>query len=147
MNPFRPLSLLPLLALAACAPQPSNVENAAAQATGAEAAPAAGGFPDPLLVAGTEPFWSVKVEGEVLEYTTPETMESPRRLQATRQVDGAGLHLSGQDDEEVFALDVRREPCSDGMSDYEYPYAAEFVLGTRMLKGCARDPAVDMPPL
>lgn len=102
--------------------------------------------PADLQAIGTEPFWSVKVEGDVLVYTTPETMDAPRRLQATRSIDAEGLHLAGGNGDAGFRLDVRRATCSDGMSDREYPFSVSLRLDGKTAKGCAFDPASPPPP-
>ncbi len=141
MNLPRVPFLLLLLGVCACTaqPQPANNEDTGAPAIVDD-------FPPSLQVVGTEPFWGIRIDGETLLYSTPETIDAPRRLEGTRRVDGDGLHFTGQEGEDAFALDVRREPCSDGMSDIEYPYLAEFVSGAQTLQGCARDSSVEMAP-
>ncbi|MCG8277564.1 hypothetical protein [Stenotrophomonas sp. NLF4-10] len=103
-------------------------------------------FPATLQAIGTEPFWSVEVAGDVLLYTTPETMDAPRRLQATRSSDAEGLHLVGGNGDAGLRLDVRREACSDGMSDREYPFSVSLLLDGKTARGCAFDPASPPPP-
>lgn len=143
-KPLRPLLALPLAALLACSPQPEKQDAGLALK---EPEVAAGAFPENLHVIGTEPFWSVKVEGDALAYTTPETMDAPRLLQATtRGSGGDGLHLTGEDDGQPFRLEVRRAACSDGMSDNEYPFSASLLLDGNTVQGCAFDPA-SPPPL
>lgn len=142
MNVLRALLLSPLAAVLACSQQhqsvTEHVSDPSARAAAA-AGPAAARFPQQLQVTGTEPFWGVRVDGEQLHYTTPETLDTPRRLQASRRLDAAGMHFSGHADGDAFALDIERKSCSDGMSDITYPYSAEFVLAGKVLKGCARD--------
>ncbi|MGV8960860.1 MAG: COG3650 family protein [Stenotrophomonas sp.] len=130
--------------LLACSQQSQSTSERVSDASppGQTAAPVTARFPQQLQVAGTEPFWGVRVEGDVLEFTTPETLDAPRRLQAPRRLDAQGLHFNGDADGQVFALEIQHKPCSDGMSDLMHPYTAEFVLGEQTFKGCARDPAV-----
>ncbi len=141
------LGAIPMAAMLACSPSPEK--NAAEVPPVAESPvqhePVAD-FPTNLQAIGTEPFWGVKVEGDVLVYTTPETMDAPRQLHATRSSDAEGLHLAGGEGEGTFRLDVRREVCSDGMSDHEYPFSVSFVRDGDTLKGCAFDqPAPPAP--
>lgn len=151
MHPFRLLSMaLPMATLMACSPATPDANTPARmparEAAAAQADTGMAVFPANLQAAGVEPFWGVKVEGAALTYTTPETMEAPRRLQATRSIDADGLHLAGADGGMPFRLDVRREPCSDGMSDQEYPFSVSWRLDGRTAKGCAFDPASPPPP-
>jgi len=135
------LCAIPMAALLACSPSPGKTDAEAS----ARNEPAAD-FPATLQAIGTEPFWSVKVEGDVLVYTTPETMDAPRQLQATRSSDAEGLHLAGGNGDAGFRLDVRREACSDGMSDREYPFSVSLLLDGKTARGCAFDPASPPPP-
>lgn len=146
MRPFRLLlTTLPMAMLVACSPAAPDADTPAREAAAAQVDPAMAVFPANLQAAGVEPFWGVKVEGGMLAYTTPETMDAPRRLQATRSIDADGLHLTGEDRGTPFRLDVRREPCSDGMSDMTYPFSVSWWLEGKTAKGCAFDPA--SPPL
>lgn len=141
------LCAVPMAALLACSPSTEEKEVEALPATEAQVRnERAADFPANLQAIGTEPFWSVKVEGNVLAYTTPETLHTPRRLQATRSNDAEGLHLAGGNDGVEFRLDVRREACSDGMSDREYPFSVSFMLGGDTMKGCAFDQASPLAP-
>ncbi|MGB3393799.1 MAG: hypothetical protein WA956_12385 [Stenotrophomonas sp.] len=141
------LCAIPMAVLLACSPSPGTTDAEALPAAGPSARnePAAD-FPATLQAIGTEPFWSVKVEGDVLVHTTPETMDAPRQLQATRSSDVEGLHLAGGNGDAGFRLDVRREACSDGMSDREYPFGVSLLLDGKTARGCAFDPALPPPP-
>ena len=140
------LTILPMAMLAACSPAAPDADTPAREAAAAQVDPDMAAFPANLQAAGVEPFWGVKVEGATLAYTTPETMDAPRLLQATRRIDADGLHLAGEDGGTPFRLDVRRDPCSDGMSDMTYPFSVSWLLDGRTAKGCAFDPASPPPP-
>lgn len=139
------LMTLPMAMLAACSPAAPDADTPAREAATAQVDPDMAVFPANLQAAGVEPFWGVEVEGGTLAYTTPETMDAPRRLQATRSIDADGLHLTGEERGTPFRLDVRREPCSDGMSDRTYPFSVSWLLEGKTAMGCAFDPA--SPPL
>jgi uncharacterized membrane protein len=36
-----------------------------------------------------------------------------------------------------FFITLKKEPCSDGMSDIAYTYSASVAVGAENLKGCA----------
>lgn len=147
MPSFRLLSIaLPMVMLLACSPATPDADTPAREAAAAQVDAGIAVFPAALQAAGVEPFWGVKVEGDALTYTTPDTMDAPRQLRATRRVDADGLHLEGEDGGAPFRLDVRREPCSDGMSDISYPFSVSWRLDGRTQKGCAFDPASPPPP-
>lgn len=146
MHPFRLLLVtLPLAMLVACSPAAPDAGASAHEAATVQGDAGMATFPVNLQAAGVEPFWGVEVDVATLTCTTPETMDAPRRLQATRSIDAEGLHLAGEDGGMPFRLDVRREPCSDGMSDREYPFSVSWLLDGKTAKGCAFDQA--SPPL
>jgi len=141
------LCALPMAALLACSPSPGKNDAETLPAAESQARDGlVAGFPANLQAIGTEPFWGVKVEGDALTWTTPEMMDAPRRLQATRSSDADGMHLLGEDAGVPFRLDVRSEACSDRLSDHEYPFTVSFVLGGETLKGCAFDQASPPAP-
>lgn len=123
-----------LLALAAaCAPAQSPAPSAAA------------GFPRQLQALGTEPFWSLAIEGDRVLYTTIEDQTGVRARVRRDEADGR-LTLSGSLAGEALAVTIIPQGCSDGMSDRLYPYAASLRIGTRDLQGCARIPGTPEPP-
>lgn len=135
--------LSPMLGLLACSPQtPQSAASAIPSSAPATSAPAADDYPAVLQAAGTEPFWGVRVDGSALDYSTPDTPQSPRHFEGIREVRDGRLLVHGGEGEGVFRLTLERAACSDGMSDVTHPYMAEFVLGAETFKGCARDPAV-----
>ena len=156
--------LLPTIAIllaCGCRPSPPSATPDATPAPAATAAPAvdapaekrtppaAGrdspaptGTPEPptrYKVVGTEPFWAIDVDGRRLRFTTMED-QAGRVLQAERLAYAKGVNYSGKEGVEAFVLDIHRGPCSDGMSDRTYAYAATFDIGTRHYKGCADVP-------
>ena len=123
------------LALAACATPESPASTdvpSAKRATGQEQVP---------LLAwrafGNEPFWSVRVDGDALVFSTPDD-PSGRTFAGTHalQPDG-GVHYEGKDGDTAFSLDIAKDECSDGMSDNVYALTAEFRYGDMDYKGCA----------
>ncbi|MCL7714431.1 hypothetical protein [Stenotrophomonas mori] len=147
MRSIRPLSMiLPMLLLLACTPAVPEAEAPSAEVPAPRDGEGTAVFPDALQAGGVEPFWGVRVDGQVLTYTTPDTLDAPRRLQAERSVDAEGLHLWGEDGGSPFRLDVRRERCSDGMSDQVHPFSVTWRLDDETAPGCAFDPASPPPP-
>ena len=98
-------------------------------------APAAFIFPDQLQVLGTEPFWSLSIDGVQAIYSTPESAGEPVRLVRTEA--GGLLNLTGTVGGEVLAAQIVPRECSDGMSDRRYSFAATITLGDRTMNGCA----------
>ena len=131
-------------------PQPSEVAGAPAVATLAPAVPA----PVPasntapvgaaFIVMGTEPFWSVKVAGGKATYTTPEDQVGQAFTVVAAQ-DGTGWQFKGTLTGQPFALKLRLETCSDGMSDRSYRYAADLAVMGEARKGCA-EPGTEFKP-
>jgi uncharacterized membrane protein len=145
MKPHRIAFAASILALAACAaPPPPATPAPAADAAVAGSAPTAKRVAgsesvDPLWIlraSGTEPFWSVRVEGRTLTFTTPED-QAGQVMQGERRATADGVEITGSRDGKAFALTVARGECSDGMSDNVYALTAEFRYGDMDYKGCA----------
>jgi uncharacterized membrane protein len=97
--------------------------------------PGAPAIPETFHALGTEPFWGVTVAGIDVRYSTPEITEEVAR-DVIRSASSGVETLSGRFGEVPFALTVRPERCSDGMSDRVYPFAAHLRIGERDLQGC-----------
>ena len=91
----------------------------------------------PLRGLGTEPFWSVRIEGRCVTYSHPEDQAGTRVW--TRYAPGPGGGTwSGALGGRRFELRIRAEPgCSDGMSDKRYPLAVELTVNGERRRGCA----------
>jgi uncharacterized membrane protein len=103
--------------------------------------------PPQVLVSasGTEPFWSVSVTRQGIEYRTPE-QTSPVKFAYSAPIAAQGRPM---DMVQVYRLRNRlsdgwlmiqkagREQCNDGMSDNLYPYHAIVMLNGKVQAGCA----------
>lgn len=128
--PATALALAPLLALAGCGsgtddPKPGEV-------------PVFDGIGESEVITalGTEPFWSARIEGAQLTYSTP---DKPQGVAAavTRFAGNGGLGISGTLDGAALQLAITPGACSDGMSDRTYPYGATLAVGDVVSSGCA----------
>ncbi len=96
-----------------------------------------------LFCAGTEPFWSLKVEDGAAEVHEPDA-EPKRYTVAIREPfqgrdDALALRLVSEAGPEISALVQHLEWCSDGMSDLDYAFKVRVVGlrdGERPLHGC-----------
>lgn len=144
------LAIAPAVLLAGCS-QPSPVAPApeASQSitpTASSVAPepsarvaSAGAVPVPasFRAIGTEPFWSAKVDGGTLTWSTPEQPDGMALPVSRVEKDGAAI-LEGQLAGRPLRLEVRSGACSDGMSDTEYPLSVTRRIGADVQQGCAR---------
>ena len=89
-----------------------------------------------VTLLGTEPFWNGVIQGGVLTWTTPENLDGTQ-AELRRFAGNGGLGWSGELGGERIDIAVGPGPCSDGMSDREYPFNAAVRLGDRSLTGCA----------
>jgi len=89
-----------------------------------------------ITVLGTEPFWSARIEGAILSYSTPENADGTQ-VAIRRFAGNGGLGISGELDGSPLQLAITPGECSDGMSDRAYPYTATLALGSENLLGCA----------
>lgn len=145
-----PIGILGLvLLLSACpratqSPAAANSESAAAPAQASPAPEAAKGKRaagqenEPVLAFrgfGTEPFWSARVDGDTLVFSTPENPDGTT-MRGRRVPSLTGFVFIGRDGDRDFNLGLTPGECSDGMSDNRYGYTATFVLGGTTYKGC-----------
>ena len=102
-----------------------------------------GGGNYPLLCTGTEPFWSLRLEDGHGAYSDPDTEIVTL---------SASSWMKSRNSPAVFAIRLRdenngaagegyttiqRATCSDGMSDFEYPFQATVILPDQtVLDGC-----------
>ncbi|RCJ26655.1 hypothetical protein A6S26_14790 [Nostoc sp. ATCC 43529] len=94
-----------------------------------------------FIARGTEPFWSVIVSKRGIVYSSPDVQKqtfsyvAPLKAEA-RPADLVRVYrLQGKGNNILILKKV--DACSDGMSDREYPYSAIFILGNKVLEGCA----------
>jgi uncharacterized membrane protein len=134
--------------LAACSPDdPPAGETSPAEAPAAEipaaAAPAsASPLAGDLRILGTEPFWAIDISKTNNAVTYSRVDQADVALgwpKETKGPDGAFI-LTSTSLEGDAVMTLRRQDCSDGMSDRNYPWAAEVVFKGETLKGCAATP-------
>lgn len=164
MMRVRPLLLAVSIALAAgCQPTatpsaptaPVSEDAAAAQApVGASPAPPAATDADAspwdearrrgvaFKGLGTEPFWSLEVDGGATPDLRLDLDMGERKLRvpaahALAPGDGADAGYAGEaEDGSPVTLRIRRAQCSDGMSDRVYPAAITLAVGPQTYEGC-----------
>jgi len=92
----------------------------------------------PKLASGTEPFWSVRIDGRCVRYATPDNVRGVR-VWTRYHADGSREVWSGAVGGRLFELVLEpRSGCSDGMSDQRYPIAASLMVDGQRLAGCAK---------
>lgn len=85
---------------------------------------------------GNEPFWSVRVDGETLVFSTPED-QAGKTMQGRRVPSLRGVSIQGKDGKVDFNLDIQQAQCNDGMSDNQYTLESTFIYGDTTYRGCA----------
>jgi len=96
-----------------------------------------GAFPDLASCSGTEPFWTLDIDGDMARWITPEsdiTGSVQRRLASAARRDRHGL-VAVIDDAPLSGIIAARQ-CSDGMSDREYGLSLDAIFGEQVLSGC-----------
>lgn len=94
-------------------------------------------------LTGTEPFWSIFIHGDSVKYITPENQIKGEQfiiaslLTEQDAADETVVYEYTLNDPAASRITIRKEVCSDGMSDKQYAYAATFDYGKLQLKGCA----------
>lgn len=131
MDVVRALTMVALLALAACGPKPAATPAAPPKGIVSD-------FSKPLDAHGTEPFWTLTIRGTTLTLTRPNQPAlgavAPGVLVQPNQATWTGKTADGREMKVIFYSST----CSDGMSDRTYAYSAEVDLpGESPLTGCA----------
>jgi uncharacterized membrane protein len=107
----------------------------------------AGGDPGeasyPLLCAGTEPFWSLRLDDRQAVYSDPETeavmMNASDWIRSRNSPAVLAIRLQGKDGAPAGNghAAIQRSSCSDGMSDFDYPFWVTVILPDQtVLDGC-----------
>lgn len=84
------------------------------------------------VAGGTEPFWSVSIDGDRITFETPDEPVSSRPL-ITEGAAPGGQRLYGA---RGITVEVRRGVCSDGMSDRLYADTVTVTRDGAVLHGC-----------
>jgi uncharacterized membrane protein len=130
------------LALTACKPAPAADAAATPPAAPVPAAPA-----DPVLnnidltqdirAVGTEPFWAVEMTKAGLTFSAPDRPNATAPNTGPAMHEGEASWTGTTADGKALKVTLTAGPCSDGMSEREYPLKAKVELGGEMFKGCA----------
>ncbi len=90
-------------------------------------------------IIGTEPFWSINVFNDTFQFTILNNNIDTTYFEFTQYAD-TGLvieYLLTDKEDNISALTLKEEQCSDGMSDKQYKYSAVFKYKDMELKGVA----------
>ena len=132
------------LALTAC--KPAADAGKAGDATAAPPPPAATPG-DPVLnnidltqdlrAVGTEPFWAVEMTKAGLTFSGPDRPNSTAPNTGPAVHEGEASWTGTTTDGKALKVTLTAGPCSDGMSEREYPLKAKVELGGEKFNGCA----------
>ncbi|MCE7922845.1 MAG: hypothetical protein DYG98_07295 [Haliscomenobacteraceae bacterium CHB4] len=89
---------------------------------------------------GTEPFWGLEIsEAEGGIFFKNIAHERGAQYAWTEPVtDGKTSWVyETYNDEESLKIAIKKEKCSDGMSDIEYGYSVQVTIGEEILRGCS----------
>lgn len=128
------LCALPAL-LAACAEKPAAP--AAAKTTAGAASPGLA-----LRATGNEPGWTAEVGGGAQPKISLQLDYGERKLEvpAATYNEESNLYAGDASDGTQVSLSYKREQCSDGMSDRDYPASVSLQVGDQQYQGCAEFP-------
>jgi uncharacterized membrane protein len=98
------------------------------------------GADEVITLSGTEPFWSISIDGDNATYTSPENLDGSS-FTVARFAGNSGLGFTGELDGAPVTIAVTQGQCSDGMSDRTYPFTATVEWGELKLEGCGHTDA------
>jgi uncharacterized membrane protein len=93
-----------------------------------------------FIALGNEPFWSVDINPDEKRIVLKEVgIEKAREFPyVVAKGGGSEYHYETTNSaKDKLIVVIRREPCSDGMSDRKYKYSAEVTINGTLYKGCA----------
>lgn len=94
----------------------------------------------PYRAAGTEPFWSVTLDGRTMRFEAPGqrgvSVNKPRPITGFNGESYRTRRLS---------VDITHVPCTDGMSDRRYPDTVRVSVNGRQYRGCGGKPQAEAP--
>lgn len=132
---MRRLAPLALLLLAAC--QREQAAPPPAEAPAPASAPATTDFSGAIMAIGTEPFWSLAINGTELHMTRPDHPTVKLTAPGAQIQPGQGVWKATDEHGAPLVATLRVAECSDGMSDRKYPMSAEVEYAGQTLHGCA----------
>lgn len=134
-------TVIATLALAACQPQDPTGSPAPPPADAPLVTPTAQGqvsdFSQPITALGTEPFWSLSLDGTTFRLTGLDRPELVATAPGAAIQSGRAVWIARAADGRQLTVTIYVSECSDGMSDRRYPMTAEVVLLNETLRGCA----------
>jgi len=89
------------------------------------------------VALGNEPSWTAKINGNTLQYTTPDDPDG-KTYTVERKFTPKGIQFHGVEGGKPFVLDIRGEACADTMSGQKFAFTATFDYTGRKMAGCAR---------
>lgn len=130
------LCALPALLLAACADKTAPT----ATPKPAAAAPALTGLA--LRAIGTEPGWVAEVGAGAQPKIALQLDYGQRKLEVPQAtvIEESNGFAGDTSDGTAISLTYKREQCSDGMSDRDYPASVILQVGDQQYLGCAEFP-------
>ncbi|MEA3452710.1 MAG: hypothetical protein U9Q83_12525 [Bacteroidota bacterium] len=87
---------------------------------------------------GTEPFWAINFSKDKAIYSDYPGAEKITLSYEIKEINNENFIIDAYDKEnsESFFISIKKEDCTDGMSDNTYPYSIEIKRDTRTLYGC-----------
>ncbi len=132
---------LAVVLLTACQPQAPDGTPAPppadAPAATLAAAPVAMDLSKPITARGTEPFWTLVIDGTSFKLTRLGQPDILAEAPGAAVADGRVTWIAKTARGEQLTVTLYASDCSDGMSDLKYPLTAEVALLNEALRGCA----------
>ena len=91
----------------------------------------------PILVLGTEPFWTVEITSAQLRYHGLERPEQTASNPGPVFQGKTAVFTGRTQQNNALVITLIDADCSDGMSDRLYPLTAKVEIGGETLDGCA----------
>lgn len=90
---------------------------------------------EPYRALGTEPFWSLTIDGQTMRLDQPDVQPIVTTAPRPRPSYNGRQYVT-----RTMKVVVTTGPCSDGMSERRYPERVTVDVGGRVLRGCGGVP-------
>lgn len=98
-----------------------------------------------FLCKGNEPFWQIEISKtkKLIDLYEPLERKTTRFPYSDPVINGDLFIFNSNNEKDKLSITLKKETCSDGMSEIQYNYSVVATLGERTLTGCAQQQIVN----
>lgn len=88
---------------------------------------------------GNEPFWQIQISEKenLIDFYEPMEQKTIHFEYVKSQLKNEGIYYSTKNETNSIEIKIKKEKCSDGMTEKKYNYSAVVLLNDKNYSGCA----------